>query len=482
MSMEAIWQQFMANNAARKSPLDSFMEARQNRRNQQMQQAQFSLDQQKKQMGMAEAWRKQQFFKTLGPNGSLTEESWRVAPGESQQWKKTQTDISKGVREESKALNDERVAKKTRDSQLLGNLAATALRYKSPKYWEQLKAHYRQQTGRDIPSQFRAYSEENMFSLMSIGGVIGQTLQEETAQRQHQNKLALQNDQQQHEKTMVPLRGEQARQTQAAQQTPAMKNAQALAGDSLSQEEKTQLTTLLAKSGTTVQTNPDGSTFISFGGNGKARAPSGYRPTADGNLEATPGGPADRMPFEQAAKMTALLNAQGEVKKVIEYLFPQGLEKDSEPGHVIKMGLNIPWTDGRSANVRIKSAIDGVVRSLSGAAVKDNEWDKYTDLYIPSTFDPAETQRLKLEMLTDFVTLAPTIALPGADKKYRRAVLKKYFPGVSEDEIENQATGQAGGGQGINRQQTIETLKPEDVGGLSDEQVREYNRMLRGQQ
>ena len=138
-------------------------------------------------------------------------------------------------------------------------------------------------------------------------------------------------------------------------------------------------------------------------GNQGGAAPSGYRATANGALEAIPGGPAD--PAAQAAKPRQLpADMAGRVALAEEYL-----SKAADINKAIKSGSLTGIFDSQTAKAgygpagevyrQIQSGRDALQRTLTGAGMPASEAAEYADRYLPTVGDTQETLASKQSQL-----------------------------------------------------------------------------------
>lgn len=128
---------------------------------------------------------------------------------------------------------------------------------------------------------------------------------------------------------------------------------------------------------------------------GSQKPPAGYRYAADGQaLEAIPGGPAEKLTPEQAAKTAQVNNARNalpEIERVMVDQAPDLFAFYAGAGET-----------GRGRRL-VKEAIEGYLRATSGAAVTESEMDRALDLYEPKPYDSAETRKAKFQRLSQFL-------------------------------------------------------------------------------
>lgn len=136
------------------------------------------------------------------------------------------------------------------------------------------------------------------------------------------------------------------------------------------------------------------------------KPPKGFRFKEPGDpmqgVEAIPGGPADRMSPEAAAKTQMVAQGVTDVQSARSMLFkPDGsidralLAQANIPG----LGGAIPGTDGVLFRSLIFNALNAQLRAESGAAVPETEVERAIERFLPSPFDNPETTKSKLDRL-----------------------------------------------------------------------------------
>jgi hypothetical protein len=147
-------------------------------------------------------------------------------------------------------------------------------------------------------------------------------------------------------------------------------------------------------------------------GRGTDGAPAGWRWTKDGNLEFIKDGPADpaykariqATTPEAAAKTAMIVSARQSSEAFKRMLYDK--EGKLQRGLIVSMntpGGGFPFSQGRSANVLIKDAIEAKLRAESGAAVPTTEVERAAERFRPSITDSPETVALKLQLLDRFL-------------------------------------------------------------------------------
>lgn len=137
------------------------------------------------------------------------------------------------------------------------------------------------------------------------------------------------------------------------------------------------------------------------------KLPSGYQykdpANPDEGVMPIPGGPADSQNVADASKTAMLQSAQQSAQDFETMVMPGG-EPDYEL--IATMTANVPHTNGRTARVLIKDAIEAKLRAESGAAVPESEVSRAAERFMPSVFDDKETIKTKMNLLNDFLNNA----------------------------------------------------------------------------
>lgn len=128
-----------------------------------------------------------------------------------------------------------------------------------------------------------------------------------------------------------------------------------------------------------------------------ASAPAGYRWNADNTgLEPIPGGPAEKLPAELAARV-------GLAETVLDPKQSAGLVKDIEGGAATGPVDYLTGLAGygRSGEIRrdLLSGTDALRRMLTGAGMNMNEAAEYTERYLPRMTDNAAILADKVKQL-----------------------------------------------------------------------------------
>lgn len=149
---------------------------------------------------------------------------------------------------------------------------------------------------------------------------------------------------------------------------------------------------------------------------GRDGVPSGYRPKADGTLEAIPGGPAD--PTTQAGKkplndtQAKALQFGARMQQSGQNLDAQASDGVTQPGYIKRMadvvgaGALANWTQNpqqQQVEQSQRDFVNAVLRRESGAAISNGEFDNARQQYFPQPGDSTkviEQKRRNRELAT----------------------------------------------------------------------------------
>lgn len=102
------------------------------------------------------------------------------------------------------------------------------------------------------------------------------------------------------------------------------------------------------------------------------------------------------LPFDQASKLAAIESSYKQIQDLADSLF------DSETG-AFKRGdsakSKIPGTPEARYNLKGQQALETWLRAMTGAAVTQDEMDRYTKMYLPQPWDDPDVALDKLERL-----------------------------------------------------------------------------------
>ena len=179
---------------------------------------------------------------------------------------------------------------------------------------------------------------------------------------------------------------------------------------------------------------------------GPGKAPTGFRfkdrtdPLSE--LEPVPGGPADRMTPEQAAKTQMVAQGVADLDSARKILFDEDgnlnrsvIAQSNIPG----LGGAVPGTQGVLLRSLLWNAVNAQLRAESGAAVPEPEVDRAVERFLPSPFDTPETAKAKIDRLQGLLsgtlqasgrTPAPTVATepPAAEETLSTGALEAAEP------------------------------------------------------
>lgn len=147
-----------------------------------------------------------------------------------------------------------------------------------------------------------------------------------------------------------------------------------------------------------------------------ANAPSGYRPTASGNLEAIPGGPADpatqmAKPQPVSAENRTKLGLLDAAQSALDNYKAQGTDAKGNPHPLANA-----FTPGNTANTSMEEAIASVLRVESGAAISAGEISAAKDRYMPSALRSDAENRNRIQMLQKKIEAQRNSILQGTNE------------------------------------------------------------------
>lgn len=129
------------------------------------------------------------------------------------------------------------------------------------------------------------------------------------------------------------------------------------------------------------------------------KAPTGYRWSENGSLDAIPGGPADKektLSGESAGRYAAVQQAMQQDMPVIERL------AFTEQGEVADSHLwpGMPWAaNSKLLRDAMRRTINAVLRMESGAVVSESEIEEAMEMYMPGHLDSLEAAQRKIGAL-----------------------------------------------------------------------------------
>lgn len=157
-------------------------------------------------------------------------------------------------------------------------------------------------------------------------------------------------------------------------------------------------------------------------------APSGYRATPDGNLEAIPGGPATRLSGGPEASGRMLIPTSiGSIPDIKAKLFPGG---QFDPALAVKM--QIPGSAEEALANDIQAGTMAVLRIESGGAITDEELYNKRSIYVPMPWDSPTAAAEKIRLYEEHLgAAAQMLGLPSE----ATAPLPQQQPGLLEGVI-----------------------------------------------
>lgn len=169
------------------------------------------------------------------------------------------------------------------------------------------------------------------------------------------------------------------------------------------------------------------------------KLPNGYRwknpENQDAGVEPIPGGPAEEIPAELAARVgmtDSFLGQFDDLKKQIEEGGVTGLWDRAKAG----MGIGSQGEVYR----RMQSGADALMRLLTGAGMNETEARSYAERYLPTYRDNAESATSKLEQLKRELLSARKMVLrgrgnmaaPGEQDGFDRGVVTDFYNSETE--------------------------------------------------
>lgn len=152
-----------------------------------------------------------------------------------------------------------------------------------------------------------------------------------------------------------------------------------------------------------------------IGGGGAGKPPANYT-WVDPNdpkkgVEGIPGSAATQIPSEVAGRIAMMDVGAAELPKARETLMRNrggfGLKGLDGVGSTVGVG------EVARAERSVRVAIEGALRSMTGAAAPDSEVKSYADKFLPGPMDSRETATQKLNQLEDFINGAKRLVTQG---------------------------------------------------------------------
>lgn len=147
----------------------------------------------------------------------------------------------------------------------------------------------------------------------------------------------------------------------------------------------------------------------------RQNAPSGYEwvdpsDTSKG-LRALPGGPAGKLPSEVAGRLALMHEAAAGIPQARDILLKGRGDTGTGVSGAAASYTNIGDT-GRAQRT-IRTAIEGVLRAMTGAAAPHSEVERYESMFMPSPFDSPATAKQKMDQLQGFIDRATKLITMG---------------------------------------------------------------------
>lgn len=140
------------------------------------------------------------------------------------------------------------------------------------------------------------------------------------------------------------------------------------------------------------------------------KAPPGYRFSTAGDpsssLEAIPGGPATKLTPQNAAAASALTLAAKDLVQAKGMLFDA--DGSVNRSLLVTAAGNVPGSQGREFRQTVSRALMSKLRLETGAAITNEEMERYESMFIPSPLDSTDLVRGKIQALGDFLDQAGT--------------------------------------------------------------------------
>lgn len=113
---------------------------------------------------------------------------------------------------------------------------------------------------------------------------------------------------------------------------------------------------------------------------------------------------------ESAAKLELVKQGASDVREAFKMLF--GKDGKVDRRLLAEAGTNAPFSRGRTFNSFIYNAVEGKLRAETGATAPDTEVKRAAKRFMPTFLDDANTIRVKLERLHDYLTKTGKIMDP----------------------------------------------------------------------
>lgn len=147
----------------------------------------------------------------------------------------------------------------------------------------------------------------------------------------------------------------------------------------------------------------------------RQNAPSGYvwvdPENPEKGMKAVPGGPAGKLPSEVAGRLALMHEAAQGIPEATKILMQGRGETGTGVSGAVASYTNIGDT-GRAQRT-IRTAIEGVLRAMTGAAAPESEVTRYENMFMPSPFDSPATAKQKIGQLQGFIDRATKLITMG---------------------------------------------------------------------
>lgn len=148
---------------------------------------------------------------------------------------------------------------------------------------------------------------------------------------------------------------------------------------------------------------------------GPEKPPSGFewvdKSDPSKGMRGIPGSPATQLPSETAGRLALMKTAVADLPKAREALLKGRGDTGTGVSGAAASYTNIGET-GRAQRT-VRTAIEGVLRAMTGAAAPESEVSRYEGMFMPGPFDSAATATQKLNQLDDFISNAERLINQG---------------------------------------------------------------------
>ncbi len=152
-------------------------------------------------------------------------------------------------------------------------------------------------------------------------------------------------------------------------------------------------------------------------GAGVPKPPTGFQ-WADPNDKSkgyspVPGGPATQLPAEAAGRLAMMETAQKDLSAARKVFSEKWGLGGFAQELASKSGVGMFAGDIGLARRSVRTAIEGALRAMTGAAAPDSEVARYEDMYMPNANDNKASAMQKLKLLEDFMNNARSLVTQG---------------------------------------------------------------------